>query len=87
MNKSQATREKLCETAIEIAAREGLAAMTLDNVARHAGVSKGGVTYHFPSKEKLVEGVVEHFGQRLEDRKSTRLNSSHSSVSRMPSSA
>jgi AcrR family transcriptional regulator len=66
MNKSQATREKLCETAIEIAAREGLAAMTLDNVARHAGVSKGGVTYHFPSKEKLVEGVVEHFGQRLE---------------------
>ncbi len=66
INKSPATREKLCETAIEIAAREGLAAMTLDNVARHAGVSKGGVTYHFPSKEKLVEGVVEHFGQRLE---------------------
>ena len=66
MNKSQATREKLCETAIEIAAREGLAAMTLDNVARHAGVSKGGVTYHFPSKDRLVEAVVEHFGQRLE---------------------
>jgi len=66
MNKSQATRDKLCETAIEIAAREGLSAMTLDNVARHAGVSKGGVTYHFPSKEKLVEAVVEHFGQRLE---------------------
>jgi AcrR family transcriptional regulator len=66
VNKSQATREKLCETAIEIAAREGLAAMTLDNVARHAGVSKGGVTYHFPSKDRLVEAVVEHFGQRLE---------------------
>ena len=66
MNKSQATREKLCETAIEIAAREGLAAMTLDNVARHAGVSKGGVTYHFPSKDKLLEAVVEHFGERLE---------------------
>ena len=27
------------------------------------------------------------FGQRMPDRKSTRLNSSHSSVSRMPSSA
>ena len=66
LNKSQATREKLCEAAIEIAARDGLSSMTLDNVARHAGVSKGGVTYHFPSKEKLVEGVVEHFGQRLE---------------------
>ena len=65
-NKSQATREKLCEAAIEIAARDGLSSMTLDNVARHAGVSKGGVTYHFPSKEKLVEGVVEHFGDRLE---------------------
>ena len=38
MNKSQATREKLCETAIEIAAREGLAAMTLDNEIGRAHV-------------------------------------------------
>ena len=36
--------------------------------------------------QALVQAVLARFG-RIEDRKSTRLNSSHSSVSRMPSSA
>ncbi|KQS73454.1 hypothetical protein ASG41_02040 [Modestobacter sp. Leaf380] len=39
----------------------GGAAVTLDAVASAAGVSKGGLLYHFPSKEALVEGV----GERL----------------------
>ena len=38
------------------------------------------------AREILAE-LKRHFGDRLLDRKSTRLNSSHSSVSRMPSSA
>jgi len=60
------TRQRLCETAMEIAARSGLQSMTLDNLARTAGVSKGGVMHHFPTKDRLVEAVVEHFGTRLE---------------------
>lgn len=35
--------------------------MSLDAVAARAGVSKGGLLYHFPSKAKLLEGMVEHF--------------------------
>ena len=38
-----------------------------------------GVAYHFVSEDE--------FQAMIKDRKSTRLNSSHSSVSRMPSSA
>lgn len=63
---SYETREKICEAAIRTASRDGLLAMTLDNVAREAGVSKGGVMYHFPSKEELVRGMLEYFGAKVE---------------------
>lgn len=58
-------REKICEAAIAVAARDGLLAMTLDNVAREAGVSKGGVMYHFHSKDELISGMLTQFGERL----------------------
>ena len=32
--------------------------MTLEAVAREAGVSKGGLLYHFPSKEALISGMI-----------------------------
>ena len=32
--------------------------MTLEAVAHEAGVSKGGLLYHFPSKEALISGMV-----------------------------
>ena len=35
--------------------------MSLDAVAARAGVSKGGLLYHFPSKTKLFQAVVESF--------------------------
>lgn len=46
--------------ASEITRREGAAALTLDATAREAGLSKGGLLYHFPSKEALVRGMLEH---------------------------
>lgn len=63
---AQATRDKICEAAIQTASRDGLLAMTLDNVAKEAGISKGGVMYHFPSKDDLVRGMIEYFGTQLE---------------------
>jgi AcrR family transcriptional regulator len=65
--KAQSTRDSLCEAAIRTATRDGLMAMTLDNVAREAGVSKGGVMYHFPTKDDLVRAMIEHFGAKLEE--------------------
>ena len=38
-------------------------------------------------QERLIISAMSEFSNQEEDRKSTRLNSSHSSVSRMPSSA
>ena len=39
---------------------QGERAATLDAVAAAAGVSKGGLLYHFPSKDALVDGLAEH---------------------------
>lgn len=60
------TRDKICEAAIRTASRDGLLAMTLDNVAKEAGISKGGVMYHFPSKDDLVRAMLEYFGAQVE---------------------
>jgi AcrR family transcriptional regulator len=60
------TKDTICEAAIQIASRDGLLAMTLENVAREAGITKGGVMYHFPSKDELMRGVLEYFSQQCE---------------------
>ncbi len=54
------TKDKICDAAIQITVRDGLLAMTLDAVAKEAGISKGGVMYHFPSKDELVRGVLDY---------------------------
>jgi AcrR family transcriptional regulator len=53
------TRDRILEAGYAIAAQSGVAAVTLDAVANRAGVSKGGLLYHFPSKEALVSGMVD----------------------------
>jgi AcrR family transcriptional regulator len=42
-----------------IAAREGAGRITIDAVAREAGLSKGGVLYNYPTKQALLSGLLE----------------------------
>jgi AcrR family transcriptional regulator len=53
------TRERILEAGYEIAGQSGVAAVTLEAVADRAGVSKGGLLYHFGSKQALVAGMVD----------------------------
>ena len=43
-------RDRILEAAERVVAEVGAARLTLDVVAQAAGVSKGGLLYHFPSK-------------------------------------
>ncbi len=52
-------RQGLLDAAIAVIRREGAHALTLDAVAAEAGVSKGGVLYHFGSKRALIDGLLE----------------------------
>lgn len=53
----------------------GAGRLTIDAVADRSGVSKGGVLYHFPSKEALLEGMVERHIRRSEERRNTIMES------------
>ena len=50
--------DKLLDAAQTVVLQGGAASITLDAVAAEAGVSKGGLLHHFPSKEKLIEAMV-----------------------------
>lgn len=52
------TREKLQLAAVDLIIDAGLVALTLDAVARRAGVSKGGLLHHFPTKDALLLSLV-----------------------------
>lgn len=53
------TREQLLNAAHQVILHHGAPALTLDAVAQQAGVSKGGLLYHFPSKEALIIGMID----------------------------
>lgn len=49
----------MLRAAAAVVAERGYSALTLDAVGAAAGVSKGGVLYHFPTKEALVAALLE----------------------------
>ncbi len=55
---SPSTREAILRAADRVVVDVGVSGMTLEAVAREAGVSKGGLLYHFPSKEALISGMI-----------------------------
>ena len=60
-------RETILDAAEAVVMADGAAHLTLDAVAERARVSKGGLLYHFPSKELLLEAMVDRHMQHLED--------------------
>ena len=52
-------RERLLDAAEAVLAEHGTQGLTLAAVAAHAGVSKGGLLYHFASKDALITGLIE----------------------------
>lgn len=59
MAEERSTRDRLLDAFEQIIVGSGSRAATLDAVAAEAGVSKGGLLYHFHSKEALVDAMIE----------------------------
>ena len=51
-------RAALIEAATAVIVEQGLAKLTVDAVAKAAGVTKGGLFHHFASKDDLIQGVL-----------------------------
>jgi AcrR family transcriptional regulator len=76
------TRDRLLDAATSVLLRDGAQALTLDAVAKQAGVSKGGLLYHFPSKQALVAGMVTRLVEQF-DAALDRAGSSPGAATRM----
>ena len=66
--KKESAKGKLLESAKKILKEEGYEKFTLDSLAKKTGVSKGGVLYHFPTKERLIQEIIENLIIRFENR-------------------
>lgn len=59
-SQDQSTPERIRRAAAELIRREGAGNLTLAAVAKTAGISKGGLLYHYPNKRALLQGLLEH---------------------------
>jgi len=62
---AQTTRQQIIHAAFALIRREGVARLTIEAVAQEAGLSKGGVLYHFRSKESLIQAMVASLVERF----------------------
>jgi AcrR family transcriptional regulator len=59
--------DRILDAAEELICTRGIAGFTLDGVAQEAGVSKGGLLYHFRSKGSLISGLQRRMASRMAD--------------------
>jgi len=59
------TRQIILTAANRIVLNQGVDHLTLEATAREAGVSKGGLLYHFPNKEALIVGMIHSYLDRF----------------------
>ncbi|KHK97425.1 transcriptional regulator [Microbacterium mangrovi] len=67
MSRPPRAREIVLDAFEQILSNEGARAATMDAVARQAGVSKGGLLYHFASKEALESAMVDRLLKLVAD--------------------
>jgi AcrR family transcriptional regulator len=66
-DRSQATRRRLLDAAVDELVERGYSRLTTGAVAERAGVSRGAQQYHFPNKATLVTEAVLHLESQLHD--------------------
>jgi AcrR family transcriptional regulator len=59
-DRSRATRRRVLEAAVECLAELGWSGSTVTVVAERAGVTRGALQHHFPTREDLFTAAIEH---------------------------
>lgn len=62
--KSEQTRENILSSAIDCFYELGYASTTTDNIAKKAGVSRGAMLHHFPTRFDLINAAVRFLSNR-----------------------
>lgn len=75
--KASATRFRLLEATLDCLVELGYANTSIKTIAERAGVSRGAMQFHFPTKLSAMEAVIRHLLQR-------RLDKYRSEMARIP---
>jgi len=67
MAKKLNCKEGVLDAAEAVVIEMGAVHMSLDVVAKKAGVSKGGLMYHFPTKKSLLKAMIERLVKQFYD--------------------
>lgn len=59
-DRSRLTRQRLLETTVRCLAERGWSASTVTVIATEAGISRGALQHHFPTREALVVAALEY---------------------------
>ena len=78
--KSASTRNQIVEAAIKAFVKLGYANTTTTHIAAQAGLSRGAMLHHFPSKMDIVQAAVEHLHEK-------RLTAFRRSITSLPDDA
>ncbi|ASR35615.1 TetR family transcriptional regulator [Prauserella marina] len=63
----ESKRTKILTAAVEVVQRDGVTSVTFDSVAAASGLTKGGLLYHFPSRDALLLAVHQHVAREWEE--------------------
>jgi len=67
-NQKNQTRKHIIDVALNQFAKDGLTVTRTSDIARAAKVSHGTVFVHFPTRDILLDSVIEEFGMRITNR-------------------
>lgn len=56
-----ARRSEILVAAMQVFATKGFNAATMNDIVAATGISKGGLYWHFKSKDAIITGLLEHF--------------------------
>lgn len=66
---ARSSRSRILDTAEELMARRGFHAVSVREIAREAGVNLGSITYHFGTKENLLEEIYRRHTRPMNQRR------------------
>ena len=76
-------KQRLIEAAAEIVSTQGVQQLTLEGVAAAAGITKGGLIYHFKTKDDLLAALVQSMIDEWDQRTRAKASESGSNSSAM----
>ena len=62
----QSNKITILNAAVDVIGAEGITAVTFDSIAKASGITRGGIIYHFRSREDLIAAIHQHLAQRWE---------------------